>query len=71
MFNYVQFVDKKDGSKNTFDFSAFRAIEVDFIYYEEYMNNPESAVHYLLNNGLMSQDVFNQISQMANQLGLR
>jgi len=35
------------------------------------MNNPEEAVHYLLNNGIMSQEQFNQISQMASQLGLR
>ena len=41
MFNYVQFVDKKDGAKNSFDLTAFRAIGVDDIYYEEYMNNPE------------------------------
>ena len=44
MFNYVQFVDKKDGAKNSFDLTAFRAIGVDDIYYEEYMNNPEKAL---------------------------
>lgn len=38
---------------------------------QQYMNNPEEAVHYLLNNGIMSQEQFNQISQMASQLGLR
>jgi hypothetical protein len=38
---------------------------------QEYMNNPEQAVQYLLQNGQMSQDAFNQISQMASQLGLK
>ena len=38
---------------------------------QQYMNNPEEAVHYLLNNGIMSQEQFNQISQMASQIGLR
>jgi hypothetical protein len=35
------------------------------------INNPEGAVKYLLQNGQMSQDMFNQISQIANQLGLK
>lgn len=38
---------------------------------QQYMNNPEQAVQYLLQNGQMSQEVFNQISQMAPQLGLK
>ena len=38
---------------------------------QQYMNSPEEAVHYLLNNGIMSQEQFNQISQMASQLGLK
>jgi hypothetical protein len=38
---------------------------------QQYMNSPEEAVYYLLNNGIMSQEQFNQISQMASQLGLR
>lgn len=38
---------------------------------QQYMNNPEQAVQYLLQNGQMSQDAFNQISQMASQLGLK
>ena len=52
---------------NPMSFLAQRNVNIP----QEYMNNPESAVHYLLNNGLMSQDVFNKITQMANQLGLR
>ena len=38
---------------------------------QQYINNPEQAVQYLLQNGQMSQDAFNQISQMASQLGLK
>lgn len=38
---------------------------------QQYINNPEQAVQYLLQNGQMSQEVFNQISQMAPQLGLK
>lgn len=38
---------------------------------QQYLNDPEAAVKYLLNNGMMSQEQFNQFSQMANQLGLK
>ena len=38
---------------------------------QQYLNNPEEAVKYLMNNGYMSQDQFNQISQMASKLGLK
>ena len=38
---------------------------------QQYINNPEQAVQYLLQNGQMSQNAFNQISQMASQLGLK
>lgn len=38
---------------------------------QQYINDPEGAVHYLLNNGQMSQDTFNQISQIASRLGLK
>jgi hypothetical protein len=38
---------------------------------QQYLNNPEEAVKYLMNNGQMSQDQFNQISQMASKLGLK
>ena len=41
MFNYVQFIDKYDNSKLGFDFSVLRAVGVNSIYYEQYMNNPE------------------------------
>lgn len=38
---------------------------------QQYMNNPEAAVKYLMNNGQMSQEQYNQISQMASKLGLK
>ena len=41
MFNYIQFIDKFDKSKLGFDFSVLRAVGVNSIYYEQYMNDPE------------------------------
>ena len=38
---------------------------------QEYMNNPQSAVQYLLNSGQLSQDTLNQIMQKASSLGLK
>jgi len=41
MFNYIQFINKFDSSKIGFDFSVFRAVGVNSVYYDQYMNNPE------------------------------
>ena len=41
MFNYIQFINKFDDTKLGFDFSIFRAVGVNSIYYEQYMNDPE------------------------------
>jgi len=41
MFNYIQFINKFDNSKLGFDFSVFRAVGVNSVYYEQYMNDPE------------------------------
>ena len=38
---------------------------------QEYMNNPESAVQYLLNSGQMSQSSLNDIKQKASMFGFR
>ncbi len=38
---------------------------------QQYLNDPEAAVKYLLNNGMMSQEQFNQFSQMANNMHLK
>ena len=37
---------------------------------QQYMNNPRDAVQYLLNNGRMTQEQFNRLSQMAQQMGM-
>ena len=41
MFNYIQFIDKFDNTKLGFDFSVLRAVGVNSVYYEQYMNDPE------------------------------
>ena len=38
---------------------------------QEYMNNPQQAVQYLMNNGQMSQDTLNQIVQKARMFGFK
>lgn len=38
---------------------------------QQYMNDPKGAVEYLMQNGQMSQQQFQQFSQMANQMGLK
>lgn len=38
---------------------------------DEYMNNPEQAVRYLINNGQMPQSFVNQIMQKANMFGFK
>ena len=58
-------------------FQSFKSNPISFLVQrninipQQYMNNPEAAVKYLMNNGQMSQDQYNQISQMASQLGLK
>lgn len=37
----------------------------------EYSNNPQQAVQYLLNNGQMSQQALNGMIQMANKMGIK
>ena len=38
---------------------------------QEYQNNPKEAVQYLMNNGQLSQDNFNKLSQMASNMGVK
>jgi len=38
---------------------------------QQYMNDPQAAVQYLLNNGTMSQDAFNSIRNMAIRMGIK
>ena len=38
---------------------------------QEYANNPHGAVQYLLNNGQMTQEQLNMLTQKANQMGIK
>lgn len=38
---------------------------------QQYLNNPEEAVKYLMNNGQMTQEQYNQINQIAQSLGFK
>ena len=40
MFNFIQIVDTKTDEIINFDFSIFRVIGLDEVFYDEYMNNP-------------------------------
>lgn len=51
--------------QNPMQFLADRQINIP----QEYMNNPEQAVQYLLNSGKMSQSTFDQIKQKARMFG--
>lgn len=36
---------------------------------QQYMNNSDDAIQYLLNNGIMSQEQYNQIMQYGSMFG--
>lgn len=38
---------------------------------QEYANNPQGAVQYLLNKGQMSQEQLTKLTQTANQMGVK
>ena len=38
---------------------------------QEYANNPQAAVQYLLNSGKMSQQQLNMLTQKAQQMGVK
>ena len=38
---------------------------------QELQNDPHAAVQYLMNNGKMSQEQFNRLSQIAQNMGIR
>lgn len=52
---------------NPMQFLTSRKINIP----EEYSNNPQQAVQYLLNNGQMSQQALNGMIQMANKMGIK
>lgn len=37
---------------------------------QQYMNDPKSAIQYLMQNGQMTNDQFTYLKQMANQMGV-
>ena len=58
-------------------FQAFKSNPMSFLIQrnvnipKQYMNNPEEAVKYLMNNGQMSQEQYNRLNQMASRFGLK
>lgn len=52
---------------NPYQFLMSRNINIP----QQYMNNPRDAIQYLLNTGKMSQSGFNQLTQMASQMGIK
>ena len=38
---------------------------------DEFQNDPKGAIQYLMNQGKMSQGQFNQLSQMAQRMGIK
>lgn len=58
-------------------FQAFKSNPMSFLIQrnvnipQQYMNNPEEAVRYLMNNGQMSQEQYIQISQIGQSLGIK
>lgn len=53
--------------KNPLQFLTQRNISIP----QEYANDPHGAVQYLMNSGRMTQDQFNKLSQMAQQMGIK
>ena len=53
--------------QNPFQFLINNKINIP----QEYQNDPRGAVQYLMNNGQMSQDQFNKLSQMAQRMGIK
>lgn len=53
--------------QNPMQFLMQRNIQIP----QQYMSNPRDAIQYLLNSGRMSQANFNQLSQIASQMGIR
>lgn len=58
-------------------FSSFKQNPMQFLMQrninipQQYANNPQAAVQYLLNSGRMNQSQLNQLTQMAQQFGVK
>lgn len=53
--------------QNPMQFLASRNLNIP----QEYANNPQAAVQYLLNSGKMSQQQLNMLTQKAQQMGIK
>ena len=54
-------------TQNPLQFLVQRKVNIP----QQYQNNPKEAVQYLMKNGQMSQNQFNQLSQIAQQMGIK
>ena len=50
--------------RNPMQYMAQRGMNIP----QEYMQNPQQAIQYLMNSGRLSQDDFNRLQQQANQI---
>ena len=68
---------KKTDNNMMSQFDSFKQNPIQFLLQkninipQQYMNNPQEAVQYLLNNGTMSQNTFNNLRQMASKMGIK
>lgn len=72
-----QEMTKKTDNNMMSQFDSFKQNPIQFLLQkninipQQYMNNPQEAVQYLLNNGTMSQNTFNNLRQMASKMGIK
>ena len=58
-------------------FNAFKQNPMQFLMQnkinipQQYANDPHGAVQYMLNNGQMSQEQLNSLTQMAQKMGIK
>ena len=63
-----QLIDQYNQFKsNPIAFLAQRKVNIP----QQYMNNPQEAVQYLMNNGIMSQGQYNQLAQLAQTFNIK
>ena len=53
--------------QNPAQYLAMRNINIP----QQYQNDPQGAVQYLLNNGQMQQNTFNRITQFCQSMGMK
>lgn len=52
--------------QNPFQYMLQKRINIP----QQYMNDPKGAIQYLMQNGQMTNEQFNYLKQMANQMGV-